>query len=127
MAQIRPGSEALALESNRCIALAGVQGSRPPRGGSSMRSRILLAGAVVLVAAVAAVIGCSKNGNKNPYSPSGGTTGTTLNLSLASSGGSASFTFNTAGTFPYTQPNPSPTTAPPASRTSTRSRTPPTR
>lgn len=65
-----------------------------------MRSRLLLVGAAVLVTAGAVVIGCSNDKGSNPYNPGPGG-GTTLNLSLPATGGSASFTFNTAGTFPY--------------------------
>ena len=63
-----------------------------------MRSRIILASAVLVLAAGAVFFGCSKS--KNPYSSNPPAGGTTLNLSLPA-GGNASFTFNTAGTFPY--------------------------
>jgi len=67
-----------------------------------MRSRILLVGAALVVAAGAAVIGCSKDKSNNPYNPNPiPPGGTTLNLNLPANGGSASFTFNTAGTVPY--------------------------
>ena len=64
-----------------------------------MRSRrsLFLAGAVLAVAAAAALSGCSKSKATSPTGGGGGT----LNVPLAANGGTGSFTFNAAGVFPY--------------------------
>jgi plastocyanin len=55
---------------------------------------------IVVALSLAVLAACSKK-SSNPYSPGGGGGGTTLNLDLVAGGGSASFTFATAGTFAY--------------------------
>ena len=61
---------------------------------------LLLGGGLAVLTSWAVFEGCSKDKGTNP---SGGG-GTVLNLSLPSDGGTASFTFGTAGSFAYKCP-----------------------
>jgi len=64
-----------------------------------MRSKpsLLLAGAVLALAAAAALTGCSKSKTTSPTGGGGGT----LNVPLAANGGTGSHTFASAGAYPY--------------------------
>jgi hypothetical protein len=65
-----------------------------------MRSttKAMMGTVLVLGIALAASAGCSKSKSSNPTGPG---SAVILNLPLPANGGTADYTFNTTGTFPY--------------------------